>query len=90
MAEAIFLSAAIILVISLIALSVYFTCQPRFGPWERLMKCQEMSEAMAETAVFYQKMGMPESANECWMEAQRLNEEVQSIIGRQFSLTDIH
>lgn len=75
-----FLILAILVPICLIAYSVYLTLQPREGAWERLIKCSEMSQALAETAVIYRKIGMDEAANDCWYESQRLNEEVTAIM----------
>lgn len=75
-----FLTAAILLVIFLSGYSVYLTMKPRFGPWERMVKCSEMSQALAETAVLYRKMGMNESAEECWSDAQRLSREAKAIL----------
>lgn len=89
MLEAVLLGSAILLVIFLISISVYLTMKPRFGPWERMIKCSEMSKEMAETAVTYRKMGMEESAMECWWEAKRLNAEVQAIMTGQEPMSDI-
>ncbi len=75
-----FLLFAILVVICLDAYCIYLTMKPRIGPWERLIKCSEMSGEMAETAILYRKMGMHESANNCWSEAQRLQEEVMAIM----------
>lgn len=70
----------ILVVICLAGYSVWATMQPREGPWERLVKCSEMSQALAETAVVYRQRGMNEAADDCWYEAQRLHEEVTAIM----------
>lgn len=84
-----FLLATVVVVICLTAYSIYLTMRPREGPWERLVKCSEMSQAMAETAILYTEMGMDEDANNCWSEAQRLNEEVMAIMTGGNNGTDV-
>jgi hypothetical protein len=74
---------AILAVICLDAYTLYLATRPREGPWERLVKCSEMSQGLAETAVIYRKIGMNEDADSCWREAQRLHEETMAIMTGQ-------
>lgn len=76
-----FILAAILAVVCIDAYCIYLVVKPKEGPWERLVKCSEMSQALAETAVIYRKMGMNEAADDCWYEAQRLHEETMAVLG---------